>query len=292
MSKLNENIEHKLAVFIKLPKAYRWTCCEWFYSDIDRVIFDCENDFSLCLKQSFPTLKTTQLNRKQWNILRSMIGKPRRCSDAFFKEERQNLEEKRQKIRMVQHRYESQIDDSTIDLPQEIPVALTVGQRVCAYLTRPELGVFKGTIAAVDTFNFTYRIIFDRASLGTQTISDFLVCSIQPGKKFPLAVFLQSNNVLRENTFKQSPFSIMPTSTELQNRTLSFDLIKDLRKLNPNLTLLNKNGKSYKKKKLRILRTIFLMKNDIKKSSFLKKVLQPEIVNLLRYYYFVECLES
>ena len=44
----------------------------------DRVIFESENDFSLCIKQSFPRLKTLKLRRKQWCILRSLIGKPRR----------------------------------------------------------------------------------------------------------------------------------------------------------------------------------------------------------------------
>ncbi len=26
----------KLSNFLKLPKAQRWICCEWFYSDIDQ----------------------------------------------------------------------------------------------------------------------------------------------------------------------------------------------------------------------------------------------------------------
>jgi hypothetical protein len=43
-----------------------------------RVIFDSENDFSICLNQSFPKLKTRKLTRKQWCFVRNLIGKPRR----------------------------------------------------------------------------------------------------------------------------------------------------------------------------------------------------------------------
>lgn len=39
---LNENQEqlvNKLTNFLKLPKAQRWMCCEWFYSDIDKYVY-------------------------------------------------------------------------------------------------------------------------------------------------------------------------------------------------------------------------------------------------------------
>lgn len=36
-------------------------------------------------------------------------------------------------------------------------------------------GLFTGQIAAVDTYNATYRVTFDRAGLGTHTIPDYEV---------------------------------------------------------------------------------------------------------------------
>lgn len=36
-------------------------------------------------------------------------------------------------------------------------------------------GLFTGQIEAVDTLNATYRVTFDRAGLGTQTIPDYEV---------------------------------------------------------------------------------------------------------------------
>lgn len=50
----------------------------WIWTFFSRVIFESENDFALCIKQSFPRLNTNKLRRKQWSILRGLIGKPRR----------------------------------------------------------------------------------------------------------------------------------------------------------------------------------------------------------------------
>jgi len=45
-----------------------------------RALFRGENDFSLCLKESFPPLKTRMLTRLQWCKIRRLMGKPRRYS--------------------------------------------------------------------------------------------------------------------------------------------------------------------------------------------------------------------
>jgi len=97
------------------------------------------------VRQSFPRLKTRQLRRKQWTLVRSLIGKPRRCSDAFFAEERLMLEDKRHKVRLIQQRkadsrHCQELGD-TKDLPQEIPLTLSIGQRVYAHITHPEVSL-------------------------------------------------------------------------------------------------------------------------------------------------------
>lgn len=169
-------------------------CLHCVYYKI-RVIFDTENDFTLCLKQSFPRLKTTKLRRKQWSLIRTMIGKPRRCSDAFFREERQVLDEKRQRIRMIQQRRLSEHELAALDLaelPAEIPIMLSVGQRVYTHIIQPEQGVFLGTIAAVDPVEHTYRVVFDRHSLGSQTVSDYEVKSLSGSHTVPIRVYLQT----------------------------------------------------------------------------------------------------
>jgi len=174
---------------LKLPKAHKWVCFEFFYSNIDKILFCGENDFIICLKESFPQLKTRRLSRVEWCKVRRLMGKPRRCSEAFFGEERAELTRKRKKIRYLQQR---KIGDSSSykDLPDDIPMLLTIGSRVTARLRQPQDGLFTGSVAAVDTSNNTYRVTFDRAGLGTHSIPDFEVLSSDPPDLMPLSSFL------------------------------------------------------------------------------------------------------
>ena len=117
---------------LKLPKGHKWVCYEFFYSNLDQVLFEGENDFMVCMKESFPQLKTRRLSRVEWCKVRRLMGKPRRCSSAFFTEERAELARKRQKIRMLQQRKQLMDYTSFKDLPEHIPLLLTIGARVTA----------------------------------------------------------------------------------------------------------------------------------------------------------------
>lgn len=107
------------------------------------------------------------------------------------------LEEKRHKIRLIQQRKLSEQDlmasGDLKDLPGAIPLPLSIGNRVFAHINRPEEGVFLGTIAAVDPVEYTYRVVFDRASLGSQTLADFEIKSLHPSvQAIPLRAYLQT----------------------------------------------------------------------------------------------------
>ena len=67
---------------LKLPKAHKWVCYEFFYSNIDRALFEGETDFMVCIRESFPLLKTRRLTRVEWCKIRRLMGKPRRCSQV------------------------------------------------------------------------------------------------------------------------------------------------------------------------------------------------------------------
>lgn len=50
-------------------------CCMF---SLIRALFEGENDFCICLKETFPQLKMRQLSRVQWCTIRRLMGKPRR----------------------------------------------------------------------------------------------------------------------------------------------------------------------------------------------------------------------
>lgn len=107
------------------------------------------------------------------------------------------LEEKRHKIRLIQQRKLNEQDllmaCGDKELPGAIPLPLSIGNRVFAHITRPEEGVFLGTIAAVDPVEHTYRVVFDRASLGSQTLADYEIKSLNPPvQAIPLRAYLQT----------------------------------------------------------------------------------------------------
>ena len=186
--KVGQKIGMRLRNLLKLPKAHKWVCHEWFYSNIDRCLFSGENDFTICLKESIPELKTRELTRVEWTKIRRMMGRPRRCSQAFFDQERLDLEKKRNKIRALQQR---KVTDFTgfQDLPSEIPMQLVIGTKVTARLRKPQDGLFTGSIDAVDTSNNTYRITFERQGLGTHSVPDFEVLSNEPPETMTISNF-------------------------------------------------------------------------------------------------------
>ncbi|OXB68338.1 hypothetical protein ASZ78_015278 [Callipepla squamata] len=132
----------------------------------------------------------------KWCIYEWFYSNIDKCSSAFFEEERSALKQKRQKIRLLQQRKVADISQFK-DLPDEIPLPLVIGTKVTARLRGVHDGLFTGQIEAVDTLNATYRVTFDRAGLGTQTIPDYEVLSNEPHETMPIAAFRQKQRPSR-----------------------------------------------------------------------------------------------
>ncbi|KDR17349.1 Lin-9-like protein [Zootermopsis nevadensis] len=218
--RVGQRIGMRLRNLLKLPKAHKWVCYEWFYSNIDKPLFDGDNDFMICLKESFPHLRTRKLTRVEWCKIRRMMGKPRRCSQAFFEEERRELERKRAKIRLLQQRKTADVTNCK-DLPGEIPLQLVIGTKVTARLRKPQDGLFNGSIDAVDTSNNTYRITFERVGLGTHSVPDYEVLSNEPPETITVSSFAQKFRPRNMAPYMTPPrFSLDPSSPKLNSDPL------------------------------------------------------------------------
>lgn len=193
-----ERVGLRLRNLLKLPKAHKWVSYEWFYSYIDRPLLTGDNDFQICLRGMFPQLQTRQLTRSEWSHIRSLMGKPRRCSAAFLSEERDELERRRHKIRVLQSAAARKqlaaagaADAEYLrHLPAEIPLALPIGTKVTARLRYPQDGIYTGSVQVVDSVNSAYRIAFDKVGLGTHTVQDIEIFASDYAEMLPVASVL------------------------------------------------------------------------------------------------------
>jgi hypothetical protein len=104
---------------VVLSPAGRWAVYEWFYSDIDRVYFQV-NDFQECLND-LGLSKIRKLTRVEWAQVRSAMGKPRRLSRAFLKQERNKLYNTRNNVRAIRQGEAPVSSISLFPLPHGFP---------------------------------------------------------------------------------------------------------------------------------------------------------------------------
>ncbi|KHN89184.1 Protein lin-9 [Toxocara canis] len=188
---LKENLR-RLKNVLKLPKARRWVYCEFFYSGVDQQLFLGDNEFTQLLRESFPNLRCTMLRRPEWRAIRRLIGKPRRCSQAFLNEERAALELKRAKIRQIYEGSVVTLPPDAMDLPLRLPRPLVVGAKIYARVRQPKDGIYAGTIDAV--LPDSYRVVFDKEEMiPPMIIKDSEVMSEQKEELLTLTYFLEQN---------------------------------------------------------------------------------------------------
>nr|CAD2176493.1 unnamed protein product [Meloidogyne enterolobii] len=190
----------KLKNVLKLPKARRFVFCEYFYSGVDQQIFLSENEFAQLMKESFPNLKCTKMRKPEWREVRRLVGRPRRCSQAFLNEEREALEEKRQKIRQIYEGTCSSIDDDSIDLPSYLPRPPVLGQRIYARVHNPKDGIYAGSIDAVSAGEGSYRVIFEDSTIPPSVIKDYELMFDQPADLLSIQYFLEQNHANRSRS--------------------------------------------------------------------------------------------
>ncbi|KAH8289453.1 hypothetical protein KR054_005415, partial [Drosophila jambulina] len=189
--RLGQSIGLRLRNVLKLPKAHKWAIAEFFYSYVDKPLFESRDEVMTHVNELAPRLGPRMLNRHEWIYIRRRMGRPRRCSAKFFSEERKELDRKRQLIRTLQSRKPGEFKDSMLlsDMPEKIPMPLPLGTKVTARLRSPQDGIFAGTVAAYDSLNAMYRVTFERPGLGTHAIPDYEIVSENFHEMLPLHSF-------------------------------------------------------------------------------------------------------
>uniref|UniRef100_A0AC35UAM1 DIRP domain-containing protein n=1 Tax=Rhabditophanes sp. KR3021 TaxID=114890 RepID=A0AC35UAM1_9BILA len=144
-----------------LPKTQKWLRYEFFYSILEHELYLGDDaDFNYLFLKSFPTLGTRMLNLPQWRCIKRLLGKPRRFSAAFLREEMDANEIKRQKLRMINNRNLNILTDNFVhELPHKIPKDLAIGTPVLAKIVKPSEGiegVFYGKIGEIKENAYTF----------------------------------------------------------------------------------------------------------------------------------------
>ncbi|GBG78256.1 hypothetical protein CBR_g26287 [Chara braunii] len=159
------------------PSVQRWCMCEWFYSDIDLPWF-IRNEFVEYL-QHLGLGHVTRLTRVEWGEIRSSLGKPRRLSQAFLREERGKLALHRE---LARNHYQEMRSGVVEGFSQDFAKPLAVGQRVTA--RHPKKGqIHDGSVLTVDRGRC--RVQFDRTDLGVELVEDTDVMPVNPMENLP-----------------------------------------------------------------------------------------------------------
>ncbi|CAL9118890.1 unnamed protein product [Musa textilis] len=204
-----ENLSHCLSS--KLLR--RWCMFEWFYSAIDHPWF-AKSEFVEYLNH-VRLGHIPRLTRVEWGVIRSSLGKPRRLSKQFLKEEREKLEQYRESVRTHYAELQAGLKEG---LPTDLARPLSVGQRViaCHPKTRE---LHDGSVLTVERSRC--RVQFDRPELGVKFVMDIDCMPLNPFDNIPETLRPLNIVINRHcNTFKDMKLEDPPKDW----RTGSFDI--------------------------------------------------------------------
>nr|XP_048323784.1 protein ALWAYS EARLY 2-like isoform X1 [Ziziphus jujuba var. spinosa] len=205
LNKCSNSVKEKLSRCLLSNMVRRWCTFEWFYSAIDYPWF-AKREFEEYLNH-VGLGHIPRLTRVEWGVIRSSLGKPRRFSEHFLREEREKLKQYRDSVRKHYSELRMGIREG---LPTDLARPLSVGQRVIALHPKTR-EVHDGSVLTVD--HDKCRVQFDRPEIGVELIMDVDCMPLNPLENMPEA--LRRQNISAEN------FSL--ASKELQmNGNLNF----------------------------------------------------------------------
>ncbi|XP_062108592.1 protein ALWAYS EARLY 3-like isoform X2 [Humulus lupulus] len=179
------NLKEKLSTCLHQYQARRWCAFEWFYSAIDYPWF-AKSEFVEYLNH-VGLGHVTRLTRVEWGVIRSSLGRPRRFSEQFLKEEKEKLNLYRESVRA--HYAELRAGTSE-GLSTDLARPLSVQQRVISIHPRTR-EIHDGTVLTVD--DSRYHVQFDRPDLGVEYVMDIDCMPLNPMENLP-ASFTRHND--------------------------------------------------------------------------------------------------
>ncbi|KAF8094096.1 hypothetical protein N665_0370s0031 [Sinapis alba] len=175
-SEILEKFSHCISSF----RARRWCLFEWFYSAIDYPWF-ARQEFVEYLDH-VGLGHVPRLTRVEWGVIRSSLGKPRRFSQQFLKEEKEKLYLYRDSVRKHYDELNTGIREG---LPMDLARPLNVSQRViCLHPKSRE--IHDGSVLTVD--HSRYRIQFDNPELGVEFVKDTECMPLNPLENMPASL--------------------------------------------------------------------------------------------------------
>ncbi|KAL6532247.1 hypothetical protein OROGR_014217 [Orobanche gracilis] len=171
------NHKEKLSNCLLNHRLRRWCNYEWFYSAIDYPWF-AKREFVEYLYH-VGLGHVPRLTRVEWGVIRSSLGKPRRFSEQFLKEEKEKLNQYRDSVR----KHYTELREGTREgLPTDLARPLSVGQRVIAIHPRTR-EINDGSVLTVD--HSKCRIQFYRPELGVEFVMDIDCMPLNPLENIP-----------------------------------------------------------------------------------------------------------
>ncbi|CAH8361724.1 unnamed protein product [Eruca vesicaria subsp. sativa] len=212
-SEILEKFSHCISSF----RARRWCLFEWFYSAIDYPWF-ARQEFVEYLDH-VGLGHVPRLTRVEWGVIRSSLGKPRRFSQQFLKEEKEKLYLYRDSVRK---HYDELNTGMREGLPMDLARPLNVSQRViCVHPKSRE--IHDGSVLTVD--HSRYRIQFDNPELGVEFVKDTECMPLNPLENMPasLAKHYVLLNHHRQNSSEEKMHERVKEIMPEGNPNLSFE---------------------------------------------------------------------
>ncbi|KAK9289126.1 hypothetical protein L1049_017599 [Liquidambar formosana] len=179
------DLKKKLSNCLSWYRVRRWCTFEWFYSAIDYPWF-AKREFVEYLDH-VGLGHIPRLTRVEWGVIRSSLGKPRRFSEQFLKEEKEKLNQYRESVRT---HYTELRAGTREGLATDLARPLSVGQYVSALHPKTR-EIHDGSVLTVDRSRC--RIQFDRPELGVEFVMDIDCMPFNPLENMPAS--LRRHNV-------------------------------------------------------------------------------------------------